>query len=125
MMPEEIPALVEGYRMRQDPPQGRQLHSWGSDDVMHNSQQVLSLYEDIPGDQQIRMFCDRSSQSVLDRNHGSLRRAGLDPIEHLRRARAGHHGAARQHFFGGFMTERAALALNGNFHLSLPKEGKV
>ena len=74
------------------------------------------MNEDVSREQQVEVFGDGAGQRILDRNDSCLDRAILDAIEDLGRAGTWNNCRLRQHLARRFMTERAELSLNRNFH---------
>src|SRR5215469_1655555 len=92
------------------------MYARRGDHVVYDPQQVFSLNEHVPRNQQIRMFGDGPSQSVFNWDDRGPNRTLLETIKHLRRPYTGDHPTARQHPLRSFMTEGTQLPLNGYFH---------
>src|SRR5258708_9421708 len=73
----KIAALVQSYRMRKHLPDVLQLRSRSGDQVVLDAQPHLSTNKNVAFHQQIKVLGDRSSQRVLDRNHGTVSPASI------------------------------------------------
>ena len=102
--------------MRIDPPYRAQLHPRCRNQVMNDAQSKFAFDMHIARQQQIRVLCNRSRQRILDWNDGPSHASAFDSIEYLRRSGACHDLGFGSHAFRGFVTQRAQLSLNRDFH---------
>jgi hypothetical protein len=116
MVPKEVAALVESYRMREDFAHCFELHAGGGDHIVHDAEQEFGLNEDIVSDEEIGMFGYRAGQRVLDGDYGGGDGTVGYAVEYLGGAGAWNDRAALQHLLGGFVAEGTEFALDGNFH---------
>src|SRR5271157_4238670 len=116
MRTEEIAALVQRYRMREDAADRIQLHSRRGNHIVADPQIKLAVDEDVSREQKVEMLGHGTGERVLDRDDRSLHRAVLHAVEYLCRAGARYHGATRQHSICAFVTERPEFALDCDFH---------
>src|SRR6266487_3869027 len=78
----------------------------------------IPLDENIPSEQQVKVFGNRTRQRVFDRDNRNGNLPSFKPVEDFSRTRTRNNRAARQHTACGLVAERPGFALNSNFHLS-------
>ena len=113
----ELATLRESNRMGKDPAHILQLHSRCGNQIMSNTEQVLTMDMDRVGEKQVVVFRDRSGERVLDGDDRTVHLALEQLIEDLRRDGAGHYRTTRQHLQSCLMAERAEFSLDGDFHV--------
>ena len=102
--------------MRVRPAQVAAPDSRRRDQIVHYAQQKFLFDKNLARQQQIKMLSHGPGQRILDRNDRRSHRTTLHSIKDLDRASASDDLAARYHAPGGFVTERAGLALDRNPH---------
>src|ERR1700722_9465267 len=121
MRAKKIAALIKSHRMRQHTPHRIQLHPRSGDHVMYDPQKEFRFAEHAAAHEKISMLGDCPGQSVFNGNNGGSG-AAFHTIEDFRGSRAGNDAATRRHAPSRFVAERTALALDGNFHGSFPRQ---
>ena len=116
MRAKELAALVQRHRMREHLPHRVQLHAGQRNQVVADPQMEFAMHEHFAREQQVEVLGHRAGQRILDRDDGSLHRAALHPVKHLRRPGTRNHGRSRQHVPASLVAERTELSLNRDFH---------